>query len=536
MDSIIPRKIQKLEYDLSHDKNIWNETQANEQELQNIGKGSVKVLLNGHSIFTANKQKLTEKSSYFRTMLSPHFIDHKYDFAEVNFNTSVSTFKQVIEFLNTGSTRMDFFNLFEIYKLSLYLQIEELLKLCYDYFVENLKPKYLEAYGDFLENSQLHDSLLGDTFKSFKESNRPSIPGFYILNTHKNKCYINMLSEDLKKVYEIPNAVVEHESRVETVQLEQLGNKLLFCVTSKNPQSVSSLHQYDVITSKIKDITSIKNGQTVICSNKSNFFTASVVEDGLNKSLISLTVYGVKNRKDVMSSHITKNFTPFFYKTKNSTSEVLKPNLLFCHSANGQVHVFYYAGEPACDVLYLNRVYLMTICQKSMSVVKADKLTNMIAQPKNSTVAVDVKQRRFKKMFADNQQGKVFIVLNELQDTMLVFDCCPYFKHPFYFSTKQMPYTFDCNVPIAIKEGILYSIGTQGHSEKELKKESIQGVGGYVSTKSSRKVWVETKCYQCENDCFTDHYKKIKSDEVKVENRSDFSVMAACYVENNFKI
>ena len=116
------------------------------------------VLLNGDSIFSANKQKLTKKFSYFRAMLSPHLTQIL--LLELNFDTSVSKFKQVIGFLNTGSTSIDFLNLFEIYKLSLCLQVEELIKLSFGRFVESLKLKHLEACGDYFEKFKLGDGVL----------------------------------------------------------------------------------------------------------------------------------------------------------------------------------------------------------------------------------------------------------------------------------------------------------------------------------------------------------------------------------------
>ena len=136
----------------------------------------------------------------------------------------------------------------------------------------------------------------------------------------------------------------------------------------------------------------------------------------------------------------------------------------------------YYAGEPAKTDF--GRVYLMTICPISMSVVKVDKLTNLISKPKNSAVAENSKQRLFKKMFTHKQEEKVLIMLYELQDTILVFDCNPYFKHLFYFNTIQMLYTFDYNIQIAIKEETLYSIGMQGGTytirEGSLKKFGLR--------------------------------------------------------------
>ena len=153
---------------------------------QNDDEEIVRLLFNKVYVVNINKKKLIKKSLYFRVALKTIWKeDHLSRFLEVNFETSRSIFKQVARYIEKGSFNFSKHDLFEVYKLAVYLGMAGLQQLCLDHFAFNLTSGNVENQ---LRSLQRHNFIVDD-FKEvalrFKRSGVPSYSGFYFLVVEK---------------------------------------------------------------------------------------------------------------------------------------------------------------------------------------------------------------------------------------------------------------------------------------------------------------------------------------------------------------
>ena len=86
-------------------------------------------------MFRVKKGKLLKKWLYFRLITKSCFADHNFDFTEVTILVDFKIFKKVVDWIITNHIYIVDDDVFEIYKVSDYLLIENLNKLCLDHFI-----------------------------------------------------------------------------------------------------------------------------------------------------------------------------------------------------------------------------------------------------------------------------------------------------------------------------------------------------------------------------------------------------------------
>ena len=94
----------------------------------------VKILFNKTYFTKVNKEKLVNKSLYFKAIRKECYTDIKSEFVEVNFETSRKIFKQVMQYISSGEIYLNKRNLYKVFSLAVYLQMNDLEQLCLDYF------------------------------------------------------------------------------------------------------------------------------------------------------------------------------------------------------------------------------------------------------------------------------------------------------------------------------------------------------------------------------------------------------------------
>ena len=140
----------------------------------------LKVRLNKDDVFVVNKEKMLEKSHYFNSITKSCFADHKSEFTDVCIPTSADDFKQVIDYVSTDTINLTNDNIFEIFQVADYLQIESLSQVCFDFFIHNLNSKTVDQQLSLMENYPLLCNDFKEKALKFKKSGRPSVKGLYV--------------------------------------------------------------------------------------------------------------------------------------------------------------------------------------------------------------------------------------------------------------------------------------------------------------------------------------------------------------------
>ena len=140
---------------------------------------TLKVRLNKDHVLLVSKEKLLEKSHYFKSITKSCFADHKSEFTEVTIPVSCESFKKVIDYVTTDIINISNNTVFEVFQISDYLQIESLQKMCLDHFIYNLNKKTLDHQLSLMENYQVSCNSFKQVALKFKEGGWPSVKGLY---------------------------------------------------------------------------------------------------------------------------------------------------------------------------------------------------------------------------------------------------------------------------------------------------------------------------------------------------------------------
>ena len=161
---------------------------------------------NKEHIFVVNKEKLIEKSHYFKSITKSCFADHKSEFVEVNIPASFELFKQVIDYLVTDHIDIDANDVFELLKVSDYLDIECLSSLCFNCFIFNLYLKTLDHQLSIIEKQPMSYKTFIKAALKFKSTTVPSIKGLYLFLSFKFCSFLMYITDnrfDQTKVQQI---------------------------------------------------------------------------------------------------------------------------------------------------------------------------------------------------------------------------------------------------------------------------------------------------------------------------------------------
>ena len=176
-----------------------------------LNETNIKVRLNDEKeVVEVNKLKLLESSSYFENILSSKYNDHKKEIVEVKYPANIDTFKSAMNFVSTGHLSLDDENFLEILGFASYLQIEKLLKFCFDHFTSNLSRSNVEAKYDMLNKTHIPVEEFKQSSLSFiknitcglyfiqKEPNDPirSSLNFFLSNTTHLEIFLATIITD----------------------------------------------------------------------------------------------------------------------------------------------------------------------------------------------------------------------------------------------------------------------------------------------------------------------------------------------------
>ena len=152
-----------------------------------------------------NKQKLLEKSAFFRAILKTCYKDHKYDLMKVSIPVSCEVIKKVMKFINTGRITLDMKTLLETCHLAIYLQIDSLSQLCLDHFTTNLNQNTLESQLQIMSKHSYLDEKFRERAEMFTDSKSPSFSGLYFLQADGAAAgkSLRMFSKQFKSVNEL---------------------------------------------------------------------------------------------------------------------------------------------------------------------------------------------------------------------------------------------------------------------------------------------------------------------------------------------
>ena len=494
------------------------------QQIPTKATTTLKVCFNKNKVVDVDREKMLKLSDYFTSITKTCYRDHKSNVVEVNFHSSFDTFKQVMDFVDTGNINLDDKSVYDICELGQYLQIDSLQKPCLDYFTYNLNSITVETQLNLLQNHYFLDGEFTERALKFKESGRPSFSGLYFLERcdlfSNSVVSLNVVSSDFSHVHKISD--IEFHGQGRFCEVEYFNNSIIFVCKSFESQY---LYQYDLTIGIMNKISLKLKDRVNVCCNNKNFFTVNVTKNEKSKNFISLSVYGKlgKTQKLSLSKKIT--FDPSFEDVEDAeifTHANLR--LLFIHCNDNRVYVFYCGDEETTDVR-LDKMLLMTICLKTFSTIKLEWVKNLITNYcKLLTESPLVNHLSFcKKMFWLKDEQKLFIRMNLYNTKSLVFDTK---KHAFYFNTNINPH---CYEGIYSANGnTLYEILVKEDTEKF---HNLQGCLYTFDCKSPEEEsitsWIEVKSYEYKTGKFVDEKMMLKTVK-KVEKQR--SIRAATFV------
>ena len=231
-------------------------------------------------VIKVNKQKLFEKSAYFRALFKTCYKDHQSDLMKVIIPVSCEVFKIVMEFINTDTITLDVKTLtllllmFETYHLALYLQIDILSEFCLDHFTYNLNQNTLESQLHIMKDELYLEKEFIKRANMFKVSERQFFTGFYILQDKKEEekelgSYLKVFSKDFKSLH------VLSELKHDNIYTLQYFDFMLWFIVRDGIKWY--LSQYNLLSGNILKNVKCYYGynKPIICFNSKNLFVIS---------------------------------------------------------------------------------------------------------------------------------------------------------------------------------------------------------------------------------------------------------------------
>ena len=158
---------------------------------------------------------------------------------------------------------------------------------------------------------------------------------------------------------------------------------------------IVSLFQYDLVSASINKLTIEKakfseDSKPVICSDKGNLFL--ITGNNKNKGSLYLSVFQRHSSTDSFKILKDKKF--------NALPGCLKGlNIFFSQCVDGNLYVFYSIDIKFPTFFTFDDVYLLTICVKTLRVIKNEKLSTKNIKVKRGTNIKDFFMMKFEKMF-----------------------------------------------------------------------------------------------------------------------------------------
>ena len=412
-------------------------------DIQTTMDETLKVRLNKDHIIMVNKEKLLEKSHYFKSITNPCFADHKSEFTEVTFSVSFELFKMVIDYVITDIINICSDTVLEILEISEYLQIDSLIKVCLDHFIYNLNIKTLDHQLSLVEK---FPKLCNDFKKvalKFKESGRPSVKGMYTLE------YDVPPRTRLKQKYSLRFITDEHDYVLEVKSFEN-KDSLHYCSNTIVMQGLSPdrnvlLIQYDLITGNLVEIELENHIHSTICSDSKNLFVISKIKEDKIENF-SLSLLSQNNDDEVLKVFKTKTFSIKNSEKPYSDNWFDGTFIFFTICDDGKLYFVYrlysklYSGENLYN--FLHDMHLVTICVETMTIVSNRRLTECTmfgtggVMTRKESIRRKKSHRILEKLFYLRKSNRCYINIHTFGDIILVFDVKNQY---FYFSEDMIP-------------------------------------------------------------------------------------------------
>ena len=418
---------------------------------------TLKVRLNKKHVLVVNKQKLLEKSPYFKSITKSCFADHKSEFTEVTIPVNLKSFIQVSVYVMTDLINITSSNASEILQISDYLQMDCLSKMCLDHFVYNLNVKTLDHQLSLMEKYPLLCNKFKEVVSKFLENGRPSIKGLYLLE-------YNSVTKFGKNTFKLKTNGLDHEIEL---------NKFIFCgflhyfagnvIIKRNTSDRFCLLQYHLITGKSIEIKLQINFLSHICSDNKNLFVVSHLYGEKNIKFCLSMLENVKDNErlkvfDTQTVNLSKQYNPANYVI----------DIYFPICDDGMLYIFYrllerdvsfhrsfFPGETHLFE-FLHDIHVVTICVKTMTIQKNKRLIECMRNDIEAFMKLKehikirkVQRTEFSRLFFLKKSRKVVINLDGV--LVLVFDVK---NHCFYFVTNMF-----CNLQgCIVKDTVKYTV------------------------------------------------------------------------------
>ena len=471
-----------------------------------------KVRFNGNKIIEVNRQNLLESSPYFQNILSSCFKDHKTEYVEVNYPGSFETFDFVMQFINYGDLELKEENIFDIFQLADYLQMDKIKTCCLDKFTSSLDRNNVQSKFNMLKTF----NFPVEEFKQRAQSFIKNIScGIYFMQTdmqaRPQRSHLNLFSEENNTFSEI---IYLNHTEKDQLDLHRFDNTLVMCPSTRAQNSTEpNMIMYDLITGRTKTTKLSFEGPAVSCSNEKRLFVISVSIGYSGMKVFYVEMFHINNYREF---HSSKN-------TVYSSSYDVNNSLIFhfAHFFDDKIYVFYQSSyNNACPSLNNE---MIVVCSKTMRLLQhlnlADDalfLGDEIVHYRRLTRHSDLS-----KMFHYKKEDKLFMRLDDadinsadVSDFLyLVFD----FKNQhFYFKGDIIQFKevnwaeSQCNIKIAVKGDEFYVFFLMYESDYDSDDDE------------AIIVWREMRTFNFEKDALVDTGVKWKSGKIKDSIQNNF--------------
>ena len=392
---------------------------------------------NEHLKAVVDRQKLLQKSGYFKAMFKECYGDYKSDFIDAYFPGSEEVFNNVMQLVSNDTITLDINSIFETYHLALFLQVDCLQQLCLDHFTLNLNRNTLQSQLDLIARRSYLDKEFKETALTFKESGNPSVSGFYFLqqkSTTKAWCLKvkSRISESVHALKTLKNGLQKFSP------LHCFDNMLCFTASEKD-SSNTVLLQYDLLSGSAYEVALDKlNATSSICTHAKHCYIFSQATE--NDELV-LHLSLVRRKEGCLKICKAKTFS---LATTTQSQGLSKINVRVSHCHDDKLYVFYDTSKSWTDSNTFDNTYLLVICVKSFRVLKNRKLSAENVRLDWDVLKLDkIQMLSFEKMFYSEEREKLFIRTTcydmktfGFGKFVLVFDL----KHDlFYFNADILP-------------------------------------------------------------------------------------------------
>ena len=507
----------------------------------------IKELLNKFNFTKVNRRELLEKSAYFRAILKPCFRDHNSDLIKLCIPGSYEVFKKVMRFINTGIITLDVKTVFETCHLALYLQIDCLPQLCLDHFTYNLNRNTLEKQLHLMKKYQFYlDKEFEERAMLFKDSGRSSFSGVYFLQnkTKGDGIYLKNFSKDFKSVNTLLELKKVSYPTIHKSPLQYFDRMLCFVVLKDLKWC---LCQYNLVSAKSTMLIFIENvkksccDEPVICSNENKLFICTKTVKKKDKMVLLVSMFQRENITGSLKLCKQKTIFNFF--------DTFTSRMYFSHCYDDKLYIFYHkpVTHDHDNLFDFENIYLLTICNKSLRVLKNQKLSTASITLDEGLLEGKTEFIKLKKMFVCQKQAKLFIEMTIIrpnyfyEEKLLIFDM----RNEIFYSAGDLP---SINLVNTLDMVMGYTYGDIYRDVRNLdftigKDGTVYGFYRYRKTVTSLELepfgfvlhpkcsfWTEIRSFHLENDKLVHDGVKFKDFDGSDCTGDGSDLKSACFV------